>query len=98
MTKNEIAVELCKRFPELPKSTAIHVVESVTDILSDAFVRGDNVYLRGFCSLKVKTTKKKMARNISAGTTVFVPAHRTVKFKISKQLKKRMNSSSQSDA
>lgn len=91
MTKNDIAVELCKRIPDLPKSTALHVVEGVTDILSDAFVRGDNVYLRGFGSLEVKTTKEKKARNINAGTTVIIPAQRTVKFKVSKQLKNRMN-------
>lgn len=91
MTKNDIAVELCKRNPDLPKSTALHAVEGVTDILSDAFVRGDNVYLRGFGSLEVKTAKEKKARNINAGTTVVIPAQRTVKFKLSKQLKNRMN-------
>lgn len=91
MTKNDIAVELCKRIPDLPKSTTLHVVEGVTDILSDAFVCGDNVYLRGFGSLEVKTTKEKKARNINAGTTVVIPAQRTVKFKLSKQLKNRMN-------
>ena len=91
MTKNDIAVELCKRNPDLPKSTALHAVEGVTDILSDAFVRGENVYLRGFGSLEVKTTKEKKARNINAGTTVIIPAQRTVKFKVSKQLKNRMN-------
>lgn len=91
MTKNDIVVELCKRIPDLPKSTALHVVEGVTDILSDAFVRGENVYLRGFGSLEVKTTKERKARNINAGTTVVVPAMRTVKFKISNQLKKRLN-------
>lgn len=91
MTKNDIAVELCKRNLDLPKSTALHAVEGVTDILSDAFVRGENVYLRGFGSLEVKTTKEKKARNINAGTTVIIPAQRTVKFKLSKQLKNRMN-------
>lgn len=94
MTKNDIAVELCKRIPDLPKSTALHVVEGVTDILSDAFVRGDNVYLRGFGTLEVKTTKEKKARNINAGTTVIIPAQRTVKFKVSKQLKDRLNNGS----
>lgn len=91
MTKNDIAVELCKRIPDLPKSKALHVVEGVTDILSDAFVRGDNVYLRGFGSLEVKTTKEKKARNINAGTTVIIPAQRTVKFRLSNLLKNRMN-------
>lgn len=91
MTKNDIAVELCNRIPDLPKSTALHAVEGVAEILSDAFVRGDNVYLRGFGSLEVKTAKEKKARNINAGTTVVIPAQRTVKFKLSKQLKNRMD-------
>lgn len=91
MTKNDIAVDLCKRIPDLEKSTAIHLVDNVVDVLSDAFVRGDNVYLRGFGSLEVKTTKEKMARNIHKGTAVVVPAQRTVKFRLSKQLKSRMN-------
>lgn len=91
MTKNDIAVELCKRIPDLEKSTAIHLVDNVVDVLSDAFVRGDNVYLRGFGSLEVKTTKEKMARNIHKGTAVVVPVQRTVKFRLSKQLKSRMN-------
>ena len=94
MTKNDIAVELCKRNPDLPKSTALHAVKGVTDILSDAFVRGENVYLRGFGSLEVKTTKEKKARNINAGTTVIIPAQRTVKFKVSKQLKDSLNNGS----
>lgn len=92
MTKNDIAVQLCDRIPQLPKSTALHVVDAVTEILSDAFAEGKNVCLRGFGTLQVKTTKEKPARNISAGTTVVVPAQRTVKLKLSKQLKNRMNS------
>lgn len=91
MTRNDIATELCKRIADLQKSTSLHVVEGITDILSDAFARGENVYLRGFGTLEVKTRKEKKARNINAGTTVVVPAQRTVKFKISNQLKKRLN-------
>lgn len=91
MTKNDIAAELCKRIPDLPKSMAFHVVEDIAEILSDAFSRGEKVYLRGFGSLEVKTAKEKKARNINAGTTMVIPAQRTVKFKISKQLKNRLN-------
>lgn len=91
MTRNDIAAELCKRIPDLSKSTALHVVDGVTDILADSFDRGENVYLRGFGTMEVKTTKEKKARNINAGTTVIVPAQRIVKFKLSNQLKNRMN-------
>ena len=91
MTKNDIATELCNRVLDLTKSTALHAVEGMTDILSDAFCRCENVYLRGFGTMEVKNTKERTARNINAGTTVVIPAQRTVKFKLSKQLKNRMN-------
>lgn len=91
MTKNDIAVALCNRVPDLPKHAALNIVECLTGIISDGFCRGDSLYLRGFGTLEVKTTKEKKARNINAGTTVVIPAQRTVKFKISKQLKNRLN-------
>lgn len=98
MTKNEIADALCNRIPDLAKSTALHVVDGYSDILSDAFATGQNIYLRGFGTFEVKATKEKKARDINKGTTVIIPAGRTVKFKPCKQLKNRINSSSHSDA
>lgn len=91
MTKNDIATELCTRIPDLQKSTALRVVEGITAILSDAFARGENVYLRGFGTMEVKTTKEKKARNISTGASLMVPARRTVKFRISNYLRDSLN-------
>ena len=91
MTRNEIAAKLCKSIPEFQKSMALHVVDSLTNIFADAFSHGENIYLRGFGTFEVRKTKEKMARNIAAGTTMIVPAGRTVKVKLSKQLKEQMN-------
>ena len=91
MTKNDIAVELCNRIPTLQKSTAIDIVDNLAGILSDAFARGENVYIRGFATLEVRTAKEKKARNIAAGSTIVIPARRTVKFKVSSRLKSIIN-------
>jgi DNA-binding protein HU-beta len=91
MTRKEIAAALCERIPELSKSVALRAVDGFTDILTDSFVKGEGVYLRGFGTFEPKTTKEKKARNISNGTTIVVPASRTVKFRIYKQLKNRLN-------
>lgn len=91
MTKNDIAARLCDRIPDLTRSMALHVADALPEILSDAFARGENLYLRGLGTFEVKTAKEKKARDISRKATVTVPAHRTVRFKISKLLKKRMN-------
>lgn len=91
MTKNDIATELCNRVPDLAKSTALHVVDGFSDILSEAFAAGQNIYLRGFGTFEVKAKKEKKARDINKGKAVIIPAGRTVKFKLSKQLKNRIN-------
>lgn len=66
---------------------AVEAVESAMDILSRTFAAGDNVYLRGFGTFAVRNAKEKQARIIATGETCIVPAHRTVKFKPSNELK-----------
>lgn len=90
MTKNDIAVELQKRI-DIPKSTAISTVEALTDIIADAFCNGDSIFIRGFGTLEVKLMSPKKSHNFITGESIIAPAYRTVKFKISKQLKTRMN-------
>ena len=90
MTKNDLADKLCVR-SNLSKSEALHAIETLTGILIEAFEEGENLYLRGFGTMEVVQHKAKKARNINAGTELLVPAFRSVKFKISNQLKKRIN-------
>lgn len=90
MTKNDLARELAVS-EKLHLSTAVKAVDGIVRILKESLAKGDNVYLRGFGTFEVKTTKKKKARDINKGTAVIVPAGRTVKFKLSKQLKDLMN-------
>jgi DNA-binding protein HU-beta len=91
MTRNDIAVELCKRNPDLLRSAALNTVDNIIDILSESFARGESVYLRGFCTMEVKTAKARKARNMATGAPVMIPAHRTVKLNISKKLKNQIN-------
>lgn len=71
----------------LRRSEAKKAVESAMNILSKAFAKGDNVYLRGFGTFVVRNVKEKKARIVATGQTCIVPAHRTVGFKPSNELK-----------
>lgn len=90
MTKEDIAVQLSQRL-KIEKPLALQVMGAVKDILSEALISGENVYLRGFGTFEVKTAKEKLARNISKGIAVVVPEHKTVKLKLSQDLKNRIN-------
>lgn len=76
----------------LSRSQAIAATESIIDVLCLSLSKGENIYLRGLATIKVVTSAAKRARNINKGTFVDVPARRTAKLVLCKQLKQRMNS------
>lgn len=76
----------------LSRSQAITAIDSVFEAIEKSLCKDESVYIRGFATIKVCTTKERKARNISKGTTVIIPAQRTVKLVVSKQLKAKMNS------
>ena len=90
MTKQQL-IEKISQQTGLRRSEAKKAVESTMQILSQAFAAGDNVYLRGFSSgfgtFAVRNVKEKKARIVVTGETCIVPAHRTVSFKPSSELK-----------
>lgn len=86
VTKQQL-IEKISQQTGLRRSEAKKAVESTMQILSQAFVAGDNVYLRGFGTFAVRNVKEKKARIVATGETCIVPAHRTVSFKLSNELK-----------
>lgn len=90
MTKQDIIDHLTNDCG-LHRSSAIRAVDGVINSISDTLTRGEAVTLRGFATIKPVNVARKIGRNISAGSTIVIPAQRTVRIKISKQLKNRMN-------
>lgn len=91
MTKQDIVTYLQDR-KGFSKVTATAAVEGVIEALTLSLVAGEDVFIRGFATFKVKEAAEKKARNIRQGTIITVPAHKTVSLKISKELKNAMNS------
>lgn len=86
VTKQQL-IEKISQQTGLRRSEAKKAVESTMQILSQAFAAGDNVYLRGFGTFAVRNVKEKKARIVATSETCIVPAHRTVSFKLSNELK-----------
>lgn len=74
----------------LRRDSAIRAVEGVIGAITGALANGESVSIRGLGTLKVIGRAEKIARNISAGTSVTVPAHRTVKFIPSQMIKETL--------
>ncbi|UWG05577.1 MAG: DNA-binding protein [Bacteriophage sp.] len=90
MTKTEIVEHIIAN-TTFSRSQAQTAVDSVINAIIDTLTNGGSVYLRGFATIKAHTTKERKARNINKGAAMTIPAQHTVKFLLSKQLKKRMN-------
>ena len=91
MTKQDI-IDYLTNDCGLHRSSAIRAVNGVITSISDALARGEAVTLRGFATIKPVNVARKIGRNISAGSTIVIPAHRSVKLVLSKELKDKLNS------
>lgn len=91
MTKQDIIDHLTNDCG-LHRSSAIRAVDGVINSISDTLTRGEAVTLRGFATIEPVNVARKIGRNISAGSTIVIPAHRSVKLVLSKELKDKLNS------
>lgn len=83
MTKAEIVNEIAKQ-TGIEKIQVQSVVEAFMESIKKSLSKGNPVYLRGFGSFIVKHRAQKAARNITAKTTLVIPAHDVPAFKPAK--------------
>ena len=83
MTKADIVSEIAKT-TGIDKASVLETIEKFMETVKDSLAEGENVYLRGFGSFIVKTRSQKVARNISAKTSIIIPEHKIPAFKPAK--------------
>ncbi len=84
MTKAEVVVAIAER-TGIEKGSVSATIESFFEIVKDTLAKDEAIYVRGFGSFVNKRRAAKKARNISAKTTVVVPAHSVPGFKPAKE-------------
>ena len=90
MTKNELAKELAVS-EGLHLSTAVKAVDGLVRIMKETLAKGEEITLRGFGTLSPVKREERNAIHFKRKEPIVVPAHRSVKFKISKELKNTLN-------
>ena len=63
------------------------IVNELVDAMSQELQKGSTIELRGFATFSVRNRRPRVARNISTGEKVSVPAKKDIVMKPSKQLK-----------
>ena len=66
------------------------IIEATLDAIKECVQRKEPVYLRGFGTFQPKKRAEKKARNITAGTTIIVPAPTSNQVKVSQSTSKKV--------
>jgi len=91
-TRNDFAVDLSKRL-NLPTIKALKIVDSTLESLSTALIGGQKVEFRNFGIFEIVVRKPKIGRNPRKPTEgqYRIPARRSIKFKMGKDLLEQLN-------
>ena len=93
MNKAELTLQVAER-TNLTQKVAKVIVDTIFDGMRDSLIRGERIEIRGFGSFVVRDYGGYKGRNPKTGDIVDVPAKKLPFFKVGKELKERVNSSS----
>ena len=91
IVKSELIKQLKKSFPNFYVSDLNKLVEIIIKEIKNSLKRGEGVELRGFGTFRTNIQKESIRRNPKNQTKVNVPSKRVIKWKMSKDLFKKLN-------
>ena len=91
IVKSELIKELKKSYPNFLTRDLNKVIEIILKEIKETLKRGEGVELRNFGTFRVNIQKASIRRNPKTGEKVSVPKKRTIKWKMSKDLFKKLN-------
>ena len=89
--KSKLLDQLSKNYPNFLKKDLEKFSKIVLNEIKDSLKRGERVELRGFGVFSSKIQKARISRNPRTGEKVNTPAKKTIHFKMSKEMFKKLN-------
>ncbi len=86
-------IQKLKDKANLPRQEASAVIDLFFSEMTNAFIKGERVEIRGLCTFFVKKYEGYTGRNPKTGEKVQISAKRLPFFKCGKELKERVDSS-----
>jgi len=91
MKRSDIIRTIQVQFKNMRATDAAMVLDTVVDEMISSIANDDRIEIRGLGSFQVRKHSTKNGYNPTTGETMIVPAGRTVLFKPSRDLTKKMN-------
>ena len=91
IVKSELLKELKKSYPNFLTRDLNKVIDVIIEEIKEALDRNEGCESRSFGSFRINIQKASIRRNPKTGQKVNVPKKRTIKWKMSKDLFKKLN-------
>ena len=94
MSRPTFIKQLKDKNPNFSQSDLETVIDTFSKCIENALLEGKNIELRGFGTWRTKIQKASIRRNPRTAQKVNVPKKRNIKWKMSKDLFKKLNNES----
>ena len=91
IVKSKLLKQLSENYPNFLKKDLEKFTNIILNEIKRTLKRGDRVEIRGFGVFSTNTQKASIRRNPKTGEKVNVPEKKTIHFKMSKDLFKKLN-------
>ena len=91
IVKSKLLDQLSKNYPNFLKKDLQKLTEIIFKEIKNTLKRGERVELRGFGVFSSNIQKARISRNPKTGEKVNTPEKKTIHFKMSKDLFKKIN-------
>ena len=91
IVKSKLLKQLANKYPNFLKKDLEKFTDIILTEIKQALKRGDRVELRGFGMFSTNIQKARISRNPKTGEKVNTPQKKTIHFKMSKGMFKKLN-------
>jgi integration host factor subunit beta len=91
IVKSKLLKQLSNNYPNFLKKDLEKFTDIILSEIKKSLRKGDRVELRGFGVFSTKIQKARISRNPKTGEKVNTPEKKTIHFKMSKDLFKKLN-------
>ena len=91
VSKSDILKEISRSYPNLLKKDLLKFIDVFLDEIRTALKKGERVELRGWGVFFAKKQISRNSRNPKTGQIIFIPEKKSINYKMSKELFKKIN-------
>ena len=91
IVKSKLLKQLTNNYPNFLKKDLEKFTDIILNEIKRSLKKGERVELRGFGVFSTNIQKSRISRNPQTGEKIHTPEKRTIHFKMSKELFKKLN-------